>query len=125
MSDQEPLAVRAIRMSEARKKQPEKAPQPVFVPSGIYFDTNILRGAGWPKLNAQFLQVINSAEWFKIPLYLPEVVLAELEGQWVRAVLDQWRATNSQIANLSRMMKPHFTFNKLPEPPVREELLRR
>jgi hypothetical protein len=116
----------AILALVGKKPEPASKPlEPAFQPQAIYFDTNALRGARWPKGNAQLLQVVQYAEWLGIRLCLPEVVRQELEGHWIRKVRNQWQNTNSQIATLSGMVKPLRDFSKLPDPPTREELLQK
>ncbi len=93
------------------------------MPRAVYFDTNILRGAGWPKGNAQLLQVINHAEWLSIQLCLPDVVRRELEGHWIRTVEKNWQDANSQTAALTKTLKPLLSIAKLPELPDEPQLM--
>src|ERR1043166_7009903 len=100
MSESQNPAILAL-MRRKKQEQALPAPEPLFMPQAVYFDTNILRSARWPKGNAQLLQIVQNAEWLGIMMCLPEVVRQELEGHWIRTVRDQWRSSNSEIATLT------------------------
>ena len=97
------------------------APEPPR-PDAIYFDTNPLLGAGWPTPSAQLLQVMSQAEKLGFPLCLTEVVLQELEGHWIRQLVEEWGGVNGKIGNLNKYARSVVAFSRLPTLPAHDEL---
>jgi hypothetical protein len=79
-------------------------------------------GAGWPTPSAQLLQVMNQAEKLGFPLCLPEVVIQELEGHWIRELVEEWSGANGQIGNLNKKARSVVRFDKLPALPGHDQL---
>ncbi len=108
---------------QARDKQASpRTPEPPFKPEAIYFDTNPLLGAGWPTPSAQLLEVMSQAEKLGFPLCLPEVVNQELEGHWIREVVEERGRANDQIASLNKKARSVVNFTRLPALPANHEL---
>jgi len=95
---------------------------PSFTPSAIYFDTEPLLGAGWPTPSAQLLQMMSQADKLRFRLCLPDVVTQELEGHWIRELVEEWDRANAQIGSLNRKARSVVKFTTLPALPANDEL---
>lgn len=89
----------------------------------LYFDTNILLSAGWPRSSPQLNQVINLSRGLKIALCLPELVRGELEAGWARKTLDEWNGTRGAAERLRNKVSPKFALPEVPKPPTPAELV--
>jgi hypothetical protein len=54
----------------------------------IYFDSNVLLGAGWPSVSAQLHELLSLAHALNVGLSLPRAVELELEQHWTRGLED-------------------------------------
>ena len=50
----------------------------------IYLDSNVLIASNWPKLSGVLESIFTLADIFRIEIYLPEAVEAELQAHWLR-----------------------------------------
>ena len=57
--------------------------------SAIVFDTNSLRGEGWPRVDADLENLFQLARIFEIDLYIPDPVKEELEEFWRRGAAER------------------------------------
>lgn len=66
----------------------------------IYFDTNSLYG--WPYLPNETSNLFRFADWLGTELYLPQVVEAELERQFLKRVSDAYADVESGIKEINK-----------------------
>lgn len=82
-------------------------------PQAVYFDSNILIGAGWPFPTAQLLELVRKARAADLDVCLPELVLREVSEHWLRGVTarrqqlaDGIKVFNRDMFGLSEMAPP-------------------
>lgn len=69
----------------------------------VYFDTNILRH--WPHLPNDVYALFRAARWLGTEIYVPKVVEAELEAQFVRAVNAVYDSLNAGTKELNKLCR--------------------
>lgn len=69
----------------------------------LYFDTNALLAAGWPRLSRQLFTVVTLAKHFRVELYLPEATKLELEEHWIRDVQEKRDTLMSSLTKLNKL----------------------
>lgn len=82
-------------------------------PQVVYFDSNILIGAGWPFPTAQLLETVRIAQAADLDVCLPDLVLREVTAHWLRdlqsarqRLADQMKDFNRDTFGLSDMAPP-------------------
>lgn len=86
----------------------------------LYFDTNILRTLQWPRLSSKLQSIFELARLFKIEVFLPDCVEAELEAHWLREWGKLHRNSTSSVSDLNKHLLgilPDRITLQLPETP--------
>ncbi|HEX2852475.1 MAG TPA: hypothetical protein VHO24_04495, partial [Opitutaceae bacterium] len=83
-------------------------------PGALYFDSNILRKAGWPEPSARLLEVVNKATAVGVIPAIVDLVQRELREAWVRDVV---RDRNSLVGKGKEFSKRTFKLVEIQEPP--------
>ncbi len=76
-------------------------PQPL---KRIYFDTNALYG--WPYLPNETSNLLRFAAWLGAELYLPKIVEAELERQFLKRVKTAYASVESGLKEINKACRP-------------------
>lgn len=76
-------------------------PQPL---KRIYFDTNALYG--WPYLPNETSNLLRFADWLGAELYLPKIVEAELERQFLKRVKTAYASVESGLKEINKACRP-------------------
>jgi len=66
----------------------------------IYFDTNVLIAANWPKPSAALERLLSLAQPFKVGIFVPKAVEDELEAHWNRLFDEKYTKAKKSFANL-------------------------
>ncbi len=66
----------------------------------IYFDTNILIAANWPKPSAALERLLSLAQPFKVGIFVPKAVEDELEAHWNRLFDEKYTKAKKSFADL-------------------------
>lgn len=85
-----------------------------FDAQAIYFDTNPLIGAGWPKPSAQLQGTISAAAKLGIPVFIPELVKRELAGHWIREAQAKWQQAIGAISQANKLSLGVTRFSAAP-----------
>jgi PIN domain len=70
----------------------------------IYFDTNALYG--WPYLPNETSNLLRFADWLGAELYLPKIVEAELERQFLKRVKTAYASVESGLKEINKACRP-------------------
>jgi PIN domain len=68
--------------------------------SRVYFDTNVLQAAGWPRLSPALKNLFELARTLKVRLFFPQVVKMELEKHWLKKLNEHRSSANSGLRQL-------------------------
>lgn len=83
----------------------------------IYFDSNVLVRAGWPRLSAKLQDLLRLASITRVPAFVPEVVLHELDAHWAREFQEKRGKAIKEAAKLGGFVRDVFDVPAFPEPP--------
>lgn len=68
----------------------------------IYFDTNVLIAANWPKPSAALERLLSLAQVFKVSVFVPKAVEDELEQHWNRLFDERYTKAKKSFADLKK-----------------------
>src|SRR5947207_2319257 len=66
----------------------------------VYFDTNPLRAAAWPRTSAALNRLDDLVRYFDLTMFLPDTVEIELEEMWLRDFANKQSTANAELAKL-------------------------
>lgn len=76
---------------------------PVELPQLVVLETNSLFIGGWPRPNAQLVNLVAWLRQYGLEIVVPEPVLREREGQINRELAQQLREAHAQLAQFKRL----------------------
>jgi hypothetical protein len=70
----------------------------------IYLDSNVLIASQWPKLSGVLETIFTLADIFRVEIYLPKAVEAELEAHWLRIFREKCLKVNKASVEVNKYL---------------------
>lgn len=77
----------------------------------LIFETSALFSENFPELSASFRQLIEIAELLKINLYIPEIVIRELEQKFMDNTEESLNKIKNEHKKLKKIVQDNFTLS--------------
>jgi hypothetical protein len=70
----------------------------------LYLDSNVLIASNWPNLSGVLESIFTLADIFRVEVYLPKAVEAELEAHWLRIFREKCFRVNKASAEVNKYL---------------------